>query len=62
MGHERTLGSARQQGSGTTSDLTNLAAIRGFPTTLALVDLASGTVLSAVAATIRFSATRDLSG
>lgn len=45
-----------------TYDLTNLAVMRGYPTTLAVVDLAWGTVLSAVAATIGFFATRAVSG
>ncbi len=41
-----------------TYDLTNLAVTRGFPTALALTDLAWGTALSAVAATAGYVATR----
>lgn len=44
-----------------TYDLTNLAVTRGFPTTLAIVDLAWGTALSAVAATAGYFATRAIS-
>lgn len=45
-----------------TYDLTNLAVVRGFPPMLAMVDLAWGTVLSAVAATVGFVATPAVSG
>ena len=45
-----------------TYDLTNLAVMRGYPSTLAVVDLAWGTVLSAVAATVAFFATRAVTG
>lgn len=44
-----------------TYDLTNLAVTRGFPTTLAIVDLAWGTALSAVAATAGYFATHAVS-
>ena len=44
-----------------TYDLTNLAVTRGFPTTLAMADLAWGTALSAVAATAGYFATRSVS-
>ena len=37
-----------------TYDLTNLAVMRGYPSTLAMVDLAWGTVVSAAAATAGF--------
>lgn len=45
-----------------TYDLTNLAVMRGFPTTLAIADLAWGTVLSAVAATAGYFPTRAVAG
>jgi uncharacterized membrane protein len=45
-----------------TYNLTNLATIRGFPATLALTDLAWGTVLSAVAATVGWLAARAMQG
>ena len=45
-----------------TYDLTNLAVMRGYPTTLAIVDLSWGTALSAAAATVGFFATRTVSG
>jgi uncharacterized membrane protein len=45
-----------------TYNLTNLATIRGFPTTLALVDLAWGTVLTAVAATVGWLIARAMQG
>jgi uncharacterized membrane protein len=44
-----------------TYDLTNLAVMRGYPSTLAMVDLAWGTVVSAAAATVGFNATRAAS-
>jgi uncharacterized membrane protein len=44
-----------------TYDLTNLAVMRGYPTSLAFVDLAWGTVVSAAAATVGFYATRAIS-
>jgi uncharacterized membrane protein len=37
-----------------TYDLSNLATLRGYTTTIALVDLAWGTVLTATAATLTF--------
>jgi uncharacterized membrane protein len=43
-------------------DLTNLATLRGFPARLAFVDLAWGTVLTAVAALAGFYAARWASG
>ena len=45
-----------------TYDLTGLAVMRGYPTTLAIVDLTWGTVLSAAAATVGFFATRTVAG
>lgn len=45
-----------------TYDLTNLAVMRGYPTTLAFVDLLWGTALSAAAATVGFFATRTVAG
>lgn len=41
-----------------TYDLTNLAVTRGFPTQMALVDMAWGAVLTAFAATVGFFAAR----
>lgn len=43
-----------------TFDLTNLAVVRGFPATVAFVDIAWGAALSAAAATAGFFATRAL--
>lgn len=44
-----------------TYDLTNLTVTRGFPMTLAIVDLAWGTALSAVAATAGYFTARAVS-
>lgn len=41
-----------------TYDLTNLAVTRGFPATMAVVDMAWGAVLTAFAATVAFFAAR----
>lgn len=41
-----------------TYDLTNLAVMRGFPATMAIVDMAWGAVLTATAATVAFFAAR----
>lgn len=41
-----------------TYDLTNLAVTRGFPTAMALVDMAWGAVLTAISATVAYAAAR----
>ena len=43
-----------------TYDLTNLAVMRGFPATMAMVDIVWGAALSALSATAAFFATRAL--
>lgn len=45
-----------------TYDLTNLAVMRGFPMTMALVDMCWGAALTAAAATVGYLAARAVSG